>query len=138
MTWRLNIMLVAIISTFLLNLGQQTICRIFPININSISNYFHQRTVIEDSWNDWISCHMSPPLSTTERTKFGTGPGDALSTATPPPVGFSSKRLTFSTCSSYHSPALMSRSAIPVSTKKTDSVISCDALVRSFGRVRRS
>lgn len=71
-------MLVAIISTFLLILGQQTIGRIFPISINPISNYFHQRTVIEDSRDDWISCQRSPPLSTTERTKFGTGSGGCV------------------------------------------------------------
>ncbi len=51
-----------------------------------------------------------------------------MSTATPLLVGFSSKRLTFSICSSYHSPALMSRSALLVSKKKTDSVILCDGL----------
>lgn len=135
MTWRFNIMLVAIISTFLSTLSQQTIGRIFPININPISNYFHRRTVMGDTRNDWASCSMLPPLSTTERTKFGTSP--ALSTATPPLVEFSSKRLTFSTCSSYRSPALVSGSALPVSTKKTDSVISCDGLVPSGGQVGR-
>ncbi|KAJ5302323.1 hypothetical protein N7508_007186 [Penicillium antarcticum] len=44
MTWRFNIMLVAIISTFLLTLSQQTICRKFPINIKPISNHFHRQT----------------------------------------------------------------------------------------------
>ncbi|KAL2701405.1 hypothetical protein AAEP93_008224 [Penicillium crustosum] len=71
-------MLVAIISTFLSTLSQQTIGRIFPININPISNYFHQRTVIGDSRNDWASCSMLPRLSTTERTEFGTGPGGCV------------------------------------------------------------
>lgn len=71
-------MLVAIISTFLSTLGQQTIGRIFPININPISNFFHRRTVMGDSRNDWASCSMLPPLSTTERTKFGTGPGGCV------------------------------------------------------------
>ncbi|KGO47231.1 hypothetical protein PEX1_076460 [Penicillium expansum] len=62
-----------------------------------------------------------------------------MSTATPLLAGFSSKRLlTFSTCFSYRSPAPMHSSAHLVPTKKTDSVISCDALVRSFSRVRRS
>ncbi|KAJ5162787.1 uncharacterized protein N7500_004617 [Penicillium coprophilum] len=77
MTWRSNIRLVAIISTFLWTLGQQTIGRIFPINISPISNYFHQRTEIGDSRNDWASCSMLP-LSTTERTNFGTGPGGCI------------------------------------------------------------
>ncbi|KAJ5957552.1 hypothetical protein N7501_011831 [Penicillium viridicatum] len=78
MTWRFNIMLVTIISTFLSSLGQQTIGRIFPININPISNYFYQRTVIGDPRNDWVSYPILPPLSTTERTKFGTGPGGCV------------------------------------------------------------
>ncbi|GKZ26823.1 hypothetical protein AbraIFM66951_007900 [Aspergillus brasiliensis] len=71
-------MVVAIISTFLSTLSEQTIGRILPININPISNYFHPRPVIEDSANDWASCSMLPPLSTTERTKFGTGPGGCV------------------------------------------------------------
>ncbi|CAI7621268.1 unnamed protein product [Penicillium crustosum] len=51
-------MLVAIISTFLSTLSQQTIGR--------------------DSRNDWASCSMLPRLSTTERTEFGTGPGGCV------------------------------------------------------------
>ncbi|OJJ78144.1 hypothetical protein ASPBRDRAFT_257373 [Aspergillus brasiliensis CBS 101740] len=77
MTWRFNIMVVAIISTFLSTLSQQTIGRIFPININPISNIY-PRPVQGDSPNDWASCSMLPPLSTTERTKFGTGPGGCV------------------------------------------------------------
>lgn len=73
MTWKFNIRLVAIISTFLWTLGI-----IFPISINPISNYFYRRKVIGDSRNDWPSSYMSPPLSTAERTNFGTGLGGCV------------------------------------------------------------
>ena len=72
-------MLAAIISTFVSTLGQQTIGRIFPINIDPISNYFFNRpTAMEDSGNDWTSCPMLPPLSTTVRTNFGSGTGGCV------------------------------------------------------------
>ncbi|KAJ5429021.1 hypothetical protein N7491_006037 [Penicillium cf. griseofulvum] len=130
-------MLVAIISTFLSTLGQQTIGRIFPISINPISNYFYRRTVMGDSRNDWASCSRLPPLSTTERTTFGTGPGGCVVYGYPSTGGVLVKKADLLGMLFYRSPALMSRSALLVSTKKTDSVISCDGLVPSGGRVGR-
>jgi hypothetical protein len=63
-------MLVAIISTFLLTLCQQTIGRLLPINVNRFPfPIFRQRTVIDDQPE--VSCPTDPPLSTTERTVFG-------------------------------------------------------------------
>lgn len=62
-------MLVAIISTFLSTLCQQTIGRLLPINVDRFP-IFRQRTVMGDSQD--VSCHTNPPKSTTERTKFGT------------------------------------------------------------------
>lgn len=68
-------MLVAIISTFLSTLGQQTIGRIFPISINVISNCFYRpsRTGIVDVPSNYVSCYMLPPLPMTDRTEFNRG-----------------------------------------------------------------
>ncbi|PLB44560.1 hypothetical protein P170DRAFT_440815 [Aspergillus steynii IBT 23096] len=60
-------MLVAIISTFLSTLCQQTIGRFLPINVDHFP-IFHQQPVMDDRQD--VSC---PPLSTTERTTFSTG-----------------------------------------------------------------
>lgn len=75
----ISIMLVAIVSAFLSTLCHQTIGRLFPININPISNYFNRRTAmgdVPDDWvvpDNWVSCSRLPPLSTTDRTEFGVG-----------------------------------------------------------------
>jgi hypothetical protein len=61
-------MLVAIISTFLLTLCQQTIGRLLPINVDRF-RIFRQRTVTEDHPDG--SCPTNPPLPTTKRTIFG-------------------------------------------------------------------
>ncbi|KAJ5732834.1 hypothetical protein N7533_013281 [Penicillium manginii] len=68
-------MLVAIISTFLSTLGQQTIGRIFPIAINPIWNYFYRpsRTGMDDVPKTWVSCDRLPLLPTTDRTEFNRG-----------------------------------------------------------------
>lgn len=71
-------MLATIISTFLSTLSQQTIGRIFPMHIDPISDDLNRPAAMEDSGNDWVSCPMLPPLSTTERTKFGTGSGGCV------------------------------------------------------------
>ncbi|KAL2810220.1 hypothetical protein BJX63DRAFT_423272 [Aspergillus granulosus] len=62
-------MLVAIISTFLSTLCQQTIGRLLPINVDRFP-IFRQQTVMDDRQD--VSCPTNPPLSTTERTVFST------------------------------------------------------------------
>ncbi|KAF7164132.1 hypothetical protein CNMCM5623_008822 [Aspergillus felis] len=62
-------MLVAIISTFLSTLCQQTIGRLLPIDVNRFP-IFRQRTVMDDRQD--VSCPTPPLESTTERTEFGT------------------------------------------------------------------
>ncbi|KAE8322968.1 hypothetical protein BDV39DRAFT_183136 [Aspergillus sergii] len=111
--------LITIILNFLSTLCQQTLGRLPPIDINRFS-IFHQRTVMDDSQN--ASCPMDPSLSTTERTVFTTR--GCVVYGYPSTGGVLRKEADLLDMLFYRSPALMYRSAHPIWTKKTDSVIS--------------